>query len=239
MNRPETSGAAGSARAADADALNSPINAPAFLASLIRRAHERRWHEFAERFPGIAEMRVLDLGGTAASWLEGEVRPTHVTLVNLPGEASRADREASRVPWIDVVAGDACDTAADWGRFDLVYSNSVIEHVGGHERRQRFADTVHRHADSHWVQTPYRYFPIEPHYRLPFIQHVPVSVAARMMRAWPYAAVGEAQRKDPVADVLSIELLSFAEMHHYFPGSEVIRESFLGLPKGLIAVSAA
>ena len=239
MNRPETSGVAGSARDPYAEAGNSPINAPAFLGSLIRRAHERRWHEFAKRFPDVADMRVLDLGGTAASWLEGRVRPSHLSLVNLPDEASRAARQAADVPWIEVVAGDACDTGARWGRFDLVYSNSVIEHVGGHERRKRFADTVHRHADSHWVQTPYRYFPIEPHYRLPFIQHVPVSVAARMMRAWPYAAVGEAQRKDPVADVLSIELLSFAEMRHYFPASEVIRESFLGLPKGLIAVLPA
>jgi hypothetical protein len=89
------------------------------------------------------------------------------------------------------------------------------------------------------VQTPDRYFPIEPHYRLPFIQHLPVSVGAKMMRAWPHAAVGGAQRQDPVADLLTIELLSFAEMRHYFPTSTVMRESFLGLPKGLIAVARA
>jgi hypothetical protein len=228
-----------SAREPSEENLNAPINAPAFLAGLIRRAHERRWQQFIVRFPDIAAMRVLDLGGTAASWLEGRVRPAHVTLVNLPGEASRATREAAGVPWIDVVAGDACDVRASWGRFDLVYSNSVIEHVGGHEQRRRFADTVRRHADAHWVQTPYRYFPIEPHYRLPFIQHLPVSVGAKLMRAWPYAAVGDAQRQDPVADLLTIELLSFAEMRHYFPGSAVIPESFLGLPKGLIAVAPA
>jgi hypothetical protein len=217
--------------------LNAPLNAPTFLARLIRRAHERRWQDFARHFPDIAQMRVLDLGGTASSWLEGDVRPARLTVVNLPAEAVRASHQADDVPWIDVVAGNACETGTSWGRFDLVYSNSVIEHVGGHEQRRRFADTVHRHADAHWVQTPYRYFPIEPHYRLPFIQHLPVSAGAKMMRAWPYAAVSEAQRQDPVADLLTIELLSFSEMRHYFPASVVIRESFLGLPKGLIAVT--
>jgi hypothetical protein len=34
-------------------------------------------------------------------------------------------------------------------QYDLVFANSVIEHVGGHERRERFADSVHQLSDSY------------------------------------------------------------------------------------------
>ena len=40
----------------------------------------------------------------------------------------------------------------------------MLEHVGAHSQRQQLADNVHDLADRYWVQTPYRYFPIEPHW---------------------------------------------------------------------------
>lgn len=53
--------------------------------------------------------------------------------------------------------------------------NSPLEHVGGgHERRLRFAESVHALADRHRVQTPYRYFPIKPHWLAPGMQFLPV-----------------------------------------------------------------
>ena len=72
--------------------------------------------------------------------------------------------------------GDACDpVGAVGGRsFDLVYSNSVIEHVGGHQRRELFAQAVRDLAPSHWVQTPYRYFPLEPFWLFSAFQFLPL-----------------------------------------------------------------
>jgi hypothetical protein len=44
------------------------VSDPADAGSLSGRARERRWQELWRRFPDLAEMRVLDLGGTAHAW---------------------------------------------------------------------------------------------------------------------------------------------------------------------------
>jgi hypothetical protein len=178
-------------------------------------------------------MRVLDLGGTVASWLEAPRRPRELVAMNIGWVAERETHDVEHVGWANVITDDACHPHLQDTSFDLVYSNSVIEHVGGHERRCAFAQTVRRYASSHWVQTPYRYFPIEPHYRLPFVQHLPVAARARLAAAWPYST---ADRAHPVRDVLAIELLSRTEMRFYFPESRILPETSFGLVKGLLAV---
>ena len=106
--------------------------------------------------------------------------PKHVHVVNV--EPSRVD-----IPeWAEFDVGDACALPDHIARrrYDLVFSNSVIEHVGGHERRERFADTVHQLSDAHWVQTPYRYFPTEPHWMAPAAHYLPVAARAQVVRRW-------------------------------------------------------
>ncbi len=36
-----------------------------------------------------------------------------------------------------------------------------------------------------WVQTPYRYFPIEPHWIFPGFQFLPLSARTEISRRWP------------------------------------------------------
>lgn len=125
-------------------------------------------------------MRVLDLGGTAAAWQAAPVQPGHVTVLNLH-EEQPTDRG-----WMSCVIGDACSPPPTIrsGDFDLVYSNSVIEHLGGHARRRAFADLVRTLAPHHWVQTPNRYFPIEPHWLWPGFQFLPVRSRSFLCRKW-------------------------------------------------------
>src|SRR5690242_9976893 len=104
---------------------------------------------FSDTFPGIAEMDVLDLGGETRIWRTAPVRPRHVTVLNT---STRWLKEPD--DWMTIVHQDACDPHID-GRYDLVYSNSVIEHVGGVYRRLAFAANVQRLAPRHWIQTPY------------------------------------------------------------------------------------
>lgn len=209
------------------DFLADPYKA----SSLSGRARERRWRWLAETFPHLAEMRVLDLGGRPESWEAASVRPRQVVLLNV---------EALSEPpadWIIPVQGDALDPP-DLGRFDLVYSNSVIEHVGGYARRRTFAESVERLAPSHWIQTPYRYFPLEPHWLFPGFQFLPLPARAALSRLWPLGLFRPPDHATAVGEALGVEIISITELRYLFPESRIMREKALGLVKSLIAVRA-
>lgn len=199
--------------------------------SLGWRQRETRALWLAETFPDLPQMSVIDLGGRIGPWKRAPVRPKHVHVVNL-------EPPPAEIPeWAEVDHGDACSLPAHIAgrRYDLVYSNSVIEHVGGHERRERFAEAVHQLADAHWVQTPYRYFPIEPHWMAPGMQFLPVLARAEYGRRWPLAYTTGGTREEAVKRVLRIELLDRTQMRHYFPTSVLRAEKVYGMPKSLIA----
>jgi hypothetical protein len=212
--------------------------------SLSAWARRRRSERFLARFPHLAEMRVVDLGGEVHTWLEMGVRPREVVLLNIPWQADLQQAEIERSgagAWMSAVGGDACDPppALAGEHFDLAYSNSVIEHVGGHGRREAFARSVRALAAHHWVQTPNRYFPVEPHWVFPGFQFLPARARLAVTRSWPIGhfahARGRSERQQ-MADVLEIELLSAAEMRFYFPDSELVRERLGPLTKSLIMV---
>jgi hypothetical protein len=210
-------------------ALTRRIVGPYESASLSGRARARRWRRLADAFPDISEMTVLDLGGDARAWRAAPVRPARVILLNI-------FEQQVEEPWMEATVGDACDPEAELPTADLVYSNSVIEHVGGHWRRERFAEAVRR-APRYWVQTPYRYFPIEPHFMIPWAQHLPFAARASLLARWPLGNYAKLDDRDQaLRHVLDIELLDLAEMGLYFPDAEVLRERALGLTKSLIAV---
>ena len=116
-----------------------------------------------------------------------------------------------------------------------MFSNAVIEHVGGHLKRMDFADTVHSLGERHWVQTPYRYFPIEPHFLFPGFQFLPLNTRARILAHWPLVHTRSSEQANNVAAALDVELLSRTDMRYLFPQSELLVERFAGLAKSLVA----
>ncbi len=214
--------------------LKTKIADPSRPGSLAHSARAKRWQELLRCFPDLAEMRVLDLGGTPASWRSAPVRPAHVVTVNLDPRAARQSEQG-----ITPVVADACTLSLPGNlsaeRFDLVYSNSVLEHVGGHHRRQQFADTVHAHGTHHWVQTPYRYFPVEPHWLFPGLQLLPFRVRVAVSQHWPHGHIPRSGRAQATRHVQEVELLSLTEMRSYFSDSHIWIERLAGLPKSLVA----
>lgn len=176
-------------------------------------------------------MSVVDLGGRVDTWLKAPVRPKHVHVVNL-------EQPPTNLPeWVEVDHGDACALPPHIAhrRYDLVFSNSVIEHVGGHERRLRFAESVHLLAEAHWVQTPYRFFPIEPHWIAPGMQFLPTSLRTAVAHRWPLQHTLPKNRADALESVLWTELLDKTQMRYYFPDSVIRSERVFGLTKSMIA----
>jgi hypothetical protein len=189
-------------------------------------------------FPNLSEYSVLDLGGTADYWQRVPVRPRSVHLINL---ASAPNGAESRPDWMRVDFADACAIPSGVidSSYDLVYSNSVIEHVGGHRMREAFIDQVRRAAPRYWVQTPYRYFPIEPHWVAPGMQFLPLRARSLMGRYWPLTHTKPSDLAGAVEEQLGVELLDITQMRHYFPEAELMYERIAGLVKSLIAVKRA
>jgi hypothetical protein len=165
------------------------------------------------------------------SWKSSPVRPAAVTTVNLLSQQSDD-------PSVSAVQGDACRLPAEirCQRFDLVYSNSLLEHVGGHIQRRLLADNVRALADRHWVQTPYRYFPIEPHWLFPGIQWLPYEARVRLSLKWNRGHIRTYDRADAEDQVNEIDLVGVAQMRMYFPTSAIWYERFGGLIKSLVAI---
>ena len=200
--------------------------------SLAARMRLRRWELVRAHFPELSYMKVLDLGGTINWWERAPVLPGHVTIVNLEVD------DHAEAAWLTTIVGDACDADSLLAgqSFDLVFSNSLIEHVGGHNARSALARVIRSLAPRYFVQTPYRYFPVEPHWVFPAMQFLPVPVRRYIAPRWP---LGHTRGWDPEQafdQVLSTELIGATEMRSYFPDGRLLWERFLGLPKSMIAI---
>ncbi len=211
---------------------NKFVDAPGSLGERMRIA---RWERFRRCFPGIENMSVLDLGGTAEMWLRAPLRAKHVHLINLE------EHPAELPDWITAEVADVTDEAvaaelSAKGGYDLVFSNSTIEHVGGHSQRRKFVSAVESLAPLHWIQTPYRYFPVEPHFVAPGFQFLPLAARARLVRRWPLVHSRPDSPESAMDAVINIELLTRTEMRYLFPHSVLLSERVLGAPKSLIAV---
>ena len=191
---------------------------------------------FARELEITAETRVLDVGGTPETWDMLAVRP-QVTLLNTP----RTKAELAGAPWW--VAGDGRALPFRDGAFDVVFSNSVIEHVGDAESQRRFAREVARVGRACWVQTPNRWFPVEQHLLTPLVHWLPKKwqrwIVPRFT-VWSALVRPTADRRAfYVAHYLDeVRLLSAGEFAALFPDARVIRERVFGWTKSLVAVRA-
>jgi hypothetical protein len=176
-------------------------------------------------------MNIVDFGGTVWWWDHAPVRPRHVTIINLAEPTSHR-------PWITYIRGDACrgDELLDGRAFDLAFSNSLMEHVGGHQQRAALATVIAKSAPRFFVQTPYRYFPIEPHWMWPAFQFLPVNIRSWLAPRWPLGQTYRWPAGQAAEEVMRTDLISLTEMRRYFPDSKIIYERFLYLPKSLIAI---
>lgn len=181
------------------------------------------------RFPDLDQMKVLDLGGRPQFWRDAPVRPASVTTVNL------VDLPADE-PWITTLVADACTDRWTHGTFDLVISNSLLEHLGGVARRRQFADVVHAASDRWWIQTPYRYFPVEPHWFFPGFQFLPLPMRIAITRRWPLGYRRASSKEQAYELVQEVELVTITEMRRLFPEGGLWKERMAGLVKSLVAV---
>ena len=190
---------------------------------------KRRMQLFYRRFNVTPQTEVLDLGGREFNWTLMPFHP-RVTIVNRLLEGKRG----GEIRWVlaDVRELPFADKA-----FEIVYSNSVIEHVGTVEDQRRFAAECRRVGRSYYIQTPNRHFPIEPHVLTPFFHWLPRKLQARLLRnftVWGWMTRPDAAARARFLD--TTRMLTRAELQRLFPEAEIWTERFLGLAKSFVAV---
>jgi methyltransferase family protein len=202
--------------------------------SLATRMRRQRFALFLSLLESVeGPIEILDIGGTQQFWdlmLGKPPAGMRVTLLNV------AHQPVSSSAFVSAV-GDAKNLGRIGNRqFDVVFSNSVIEHVGDYADQRRMADEVQRVGKRYFVQTPNRRFPIEPHFLFPFFQYLPISTRAWMLSTFD---VGWYRRiRDKAAarrEVESIQLLTKSRFAKLFPGAAIYEEKVLGLTKSFVA----
>jgi hypothetical protein len=180
-------------------------------------------------------LRILDVGGVEAYWNDKRRligRPVEITSINLDGELISK-------PGFVSVRGNACHMPQfPDNSFDVIHSNSVIEHVGQWASMMSMAREIRRVAPSYFVQTPYFWFPIEPHARTPLLHWLPESLKFRLVMArkcgpyWSKATtVDEAMRT-----IQSSMLLDKCMFSALFPDANIVSERVFGITKSLMAI---
>lgn len=193
---------------------------------------------FMREFDLSPAARILDVGGTPGIWSTASAG-ARIVLLNMP----RARAEAFTAT-LGYVEGDACHLPFADRSFDVVFSNSVIEHVGSAGAQERFAQEVARVGRGYWIQTPNRNFPIETHLLMPLVHLLPKRWAAFVVQRFSLWAL--IHRPLPAENLWYLEhvlgevrLCSTRDLRRLFPDASIREERSCLFTESLIAVRNA
>ncbi|MGE4047771.1 MAG: class I SAM-dependent methyltransferase [Acetobacteraceae bacterium] len=182
--------------------------------------------------------RILDIGGEASYWniFDRDFLQQHdvtITLLNnQPDRIGSIDKAIFRMH-----IGDACRLDYGDNTFDLAHSNSVLEHVGDWPRMVAFAGETRRVALHYYVQMPFFWFPIEPHFGTPFFHWLPEPVRVAWIRRRPIGQYHRASTMDEAMEyVQDARLLDRKQFAALFPDASIRSERMFGMTKSLIAI---
>jgi len=206
------------------------IDRPNSLATMMRRKSFAHFTSLLDKL--TRPVTILDVGGTPSFWHQmgfAHQPGVEIILLNVAPIATAAAGFSS------VIADARQMNAFDDQRFDVVFSNSVIEHVGTFEQQRQMAREVVRVGRRYFVQTPNYSFPIEPHFLFPFFQFLPFPLQVILQSNFDLGWFKRTQdRQVAAALVRSIRLLTERELKLLFPGAHLYKERIAGLTKSFI-----
>ena len=204
-----------------------------FYRLLQPRFREKRIRFFLDALhPGDATT-ILDVGGNVYDW-EGIVPiSSQITILNVAPTDSSSEYPAR----FTYKMGDARHLPFPDQSFDIIYANSVIEHLRTYDDQKLFAQEALRVGRGVFIQTPNRWFPVEPHFVTLFLHYLPKKLQRLFL---PRCSLRGLFRFGDNVELRKLfeelRLLSPGEMKELFPGCAIHRERLLGLPKSLIAI---
>lgn len=200
------------------------------LANYFRRKRFRLFLDIIDKLD--KPVKILDAGGTESFWkMMGLTHPAkvNITIIN-------TEEIAVSLPGFRFIKCDARDLSAfpDSG-FDIVFSNSVIEHVGGFDEQKKMAGEIIRTGKHYFVQTPHYYIPVEPHFLFPMFQFLPLPVKRFLLMKFNLGWFEKCKTKSDADELISsVKLLKRGEIMKLFPQSTILTERFFIFPKSFI-----
>lgn len=181
------------------------------LRDAVHQRRERRFTRFAELVALRDDEAILDVGAGSGTALERVTTTNPIIAVDLAPNTSEWLHNANVV----VRTGDGTRLPFADREFPVAFSDSVIEHVPP-RLRPAFAAEIARVSERYYVQTPNRWFPVTPGFRVPLVHLLPGRLGAGQVR-----------------------LLTARDLQRLFPDATIHRERVLGVTRSLMAVRGA
>ncbi|MBN2406638.1 MAG: class I SAM-dependent methyltransferase [Elusimicrobia bacterium] len=195
--------------------------------------------------------RILDLGGNNGAHIADVLgQKNDVTVADI--SRSALDQAEKKYGFKTVLIDGGEKLPFPDKSFDIVFCSSVIEHVSIDEnmawqihsgrtfsekalkKQELFAKEISRVGKKYFVQTPNKYFPFEPHMRLPLVNYMPRPVLMQILKM--IRKYGILKRVRISRFIPTCNLLGMNNLKYLFPGSMIVKERFLFLVKSLIAI---
>ncbi len=192
---------------------------PNSLASYFRK---KRFEYFVRVIkPDPKNHSILDIGGRPQFWIRSGYEG-RVDMINIE------DQNVRNLPSnIRLIKGDILNIEELLKeKYDIIFSNSTIEHVGGLREQKKLAQIIMNNCSKYFVQTPNLNFPLEPHFLFPFFQFLPYSLKVTIAKYWPFGWYVP-KSESAIKDTKMIRLLSKKQLKSLFPDGELVSEKFL------------
>ena len=215
----------------------------ALRSSYSQKSRAKRAKIFNALFPDLANETVIDLGGGKGEHI-AKVLPGYQNITIADFNEMHLAMARENFGYKTMRLDGSQDLPFGDKAFDVVYCNSVIEHVTGPKdemvemtdtkrfadiskaHQKKFASEIRRIGKGYFVQTPYKWFPVESHTITPSL----VQLLPRKAQLQCYKMVPK-KRTTP-----DFYLLTKKDMRELFPDADFVYEKSFGMLKSIIAV---
>jgi len=203
--------------------------------SISSRQRKKRFEFFLKYCSELHKpLKILDLGGSDYYWQSLNFTDNEnykIEILNIENQNTENFKN------ISFLKKDVRDLSFIKDKeYDLIYSNSLIEHLNNFDEQKKLAKEIQRTGKKYFIQTPNYYFPVEPHFLFPFFQFLSVDMKTKLISnfnlGWFEKQIDIVKARE-LAN--SIKLLKEKELKEIFPGCKIYKEKYFSLNKSFIA----
>jgi len=203
--------------------------------SISSRQRKKRFEFFLKYCSELRKpLKILDLGGSDYYWQSLNFTDNEnykIEILNIENQNTENFKN------ISFLKNDVRDLSFIKDKeYDLIYSNSLIEHLNNFDEQKKLAKEIQRTGKKYFIQTPNYYFPVEPHFLFPFFQFLSVDMKTKLISNFN---LGWFEKQTDIVKARelanSIKLLKEKELKEIFPGCKIYKEKYFSLNKSFIA----